>query len=470
MNAILAFFKKAQVSMFMIIASVVFFTILGIYLALYFSTKLALIEYKQQYFTEKMYQMSYVFRTGLSQEEYTFENEVLFHKMAKEFGTPVEFVSEDMHKIIYKNGLSHLELTNPYSVELPVVKDGQTLGYLRAYFDMDQDLSSPAIFTLEKKLKDQQRYILLSIGLLVLLISFMIAKYYAEPLKGAAKYAAKILKGNREEFVPRQGTEEVKQLIDSTNSLLIEFSNLENWRKQMMEDLTHELRTPLTSVLTRLEAIIDGVYPKTDKNLQDIYEEVERFSRLIHNVQQLSEAEGARFKLNIKKVNLVYLVKGVYDGFLFIAKQRQIQMHFVNPNTPCTAYIDPDRMIQVITNIISNALKYTPPGGEVWLEFEIGEDDFTFYCQDNGIGISEDELPFVFNRFYRIDKSRSRDYGGSGIGLSISKALVHAHGGEIGVESELEKGSRFWVKIPIDNHLVSVKDQHDKTEALHGAI
>ncbi|KRG12944.1 hypothetical protein ACA30_17225 [Virgibacillus soli] len=464
------FFKKTEISIFMILFLMSFLGILCIYYSLLFSTDRLITEYKQKYFSEKAYQMSFFFRAGLLDPLEAPENGERFEQMAQEYATPVEFVEEGSLQVLYKNKLDYSGYEDPYIVELPIVKDGETLGYLHTIFDMKEDLSSPAVTTFEKGLENSRIYILAFAIFSALILSLIIAKNYAEPMKASARYAEKILKGNREEFVPRIGTEETKQLIDSINNLLIEFNNVENWRKQMMEDLTHELRTPLTSVLTRLEAIIDGVYPKTEKNLQDIYEEVERFSRLVSDLQQLSEAEGARFKLKIRKVSVDHLVRGVYEGFLFIAKQRKIKMHFNPPNMPCTAYIDPDRMIQVITNILSNALKYTAPGGDIWLSIEIQEDSFIFYCQDSGIGISEDELNLVFNRFYRIDKSRSRDYGGSGIGLSISKALVHAHGGQIGVKSKFEKGSIFWVEIPIDNQLVSLDGQKKSTEDIHGAI
>ncbi|GIN74875.1 hypothetical protein J14TS2_53500 [Bacillus sp. J14TS2] len=465
-----SFFKRTEVSIFMILFIISLLGLIGIYYTLWFSTDRLLTEYKQKYFSEKAYQMSFFFRADLKDPLEASANRKRFEQMAQEYATPVEFVQEDTRQILYKNKLDYSKYNDPYVVELPIVKDGKTLGYLHAYYDMKEDLSSPAILRLEEELTHRRIYILIFASFLALIISLIIAKRYAEPMKISARYAEKILKGNREEFVPRVGTTETKQLIDSINNLLIEFNNVENWRKQMMEDLTHELRTPLTSVLARLEAIVDGVYPKTDKNLQDIYEEVERFSRLVSNVQQLSEAEGARFKLKIRKIYVTDLVRGVYEGFLFIAKQRKIKMHFNSPSMPCTAYIDPDRMIQVITNLLSNALKYTPPGGDVWVTIEILDDHFVFYCQDNGIGISEDELNLVFNRFYRIDKSRSRDYGGSGIGLSISKALVHAHGGQIGVESELEKGSIFWVEIPLDNQLVAIEGQSKNSEGIHEAI
>src|SRR5699024_3442566 len=142
---------------------------------------------------------------------------------------------------------------------------------------------------------------------------------YTRKVDESALQAVKIMKGNREISVPKNSTNEINLIIDSVNYLLTEFNHMEKWRKAMMEDLTHELRIQMTSILTRLEAIIDGVYPNSEENLQDIYEELERFSRLVNNVQELSEAEGAKFKLNIKEVDIVELVKSVYEGFIFIA-------------------------------------------------------------------------------------------------------------------------------------------------------
>ena len=462
MNVFKYFFNKTKTTIFIVMFSTILLTILMIFTSFHFISHTMLENYKQQYFSEKAYQMGFIFRTGYQTSfEGKIENLELFHEMVQEFTIPIEFIDKDHEQVIYENHLDYHEFEELYMVELPIVKDGETLGFLRSYFDLNQDVSSPSINALEKSLEKWLQYITIGVLLLALVIVIIFTRKYTRRIDDAALQSVKIMKGNREITVPKNSTNEINLIIDSVNYLLTEFNHMEKWRKTMMEDLTHELRTPMTSILTRLEAIIDGVYPNSEENLQDIYEELERFSRLVNNVQQLSEAEGAKFKLNIKKVDIVDLVKGVYEGFIFIAKKRKVKLHFVNLNIPCNVYIDPDRMIQVVSNLLSNALKYTPAGGHIWIRFRMEEDFFIFYCEDTGVGIEESEQELIFSRFYRIDKSRARENGGSGIGLSITQALVHAHGGEIGVNSEIGEGSEFWVKIPLDNQLVSIIDESE---------
>lgn len=413
------------------------------------------LQYKKDYYTEQTYKLSYILSANMKGLLYTKENNELFQNVSNEFSTPIELLNKDLDEVLYSVDMDKSENKNPFYVDAPIISDGEMLGYLRAYYDLDHQIYSPTLTKFQKKLQDQQRHFVQVAVIVMLMSGFIIAKLLSKRIEAPAFAALQISQGRRDAVVPRSGTMEVKQLIDSINNLLVEFNNLENWRKQMMEDLTHELRTPLTTVLTTLEAIIDGVYPTTKENLQDIYDEVERLSRLIINVQELSEAEGARFKLNIQRVNIISLIKGTYEGFLFVAQHKDIIMQFNHPNRPCEADVDPDRLIQVVTNIISNALKYTPKGGKVEVGLESYEHEMVFYCIDDGPGISDQDQSLVFNRFYRTDKSRSRENGGTGIGLNISKALVEAHGGEVGVESELGHGSKFWVKIPINNIISS---------------
>jgi signal transduction histidine kinase len=169
----------------------------------------------------------------------------------------------------------------------------------------------------------------------------------------------------------------------------------------------------------------------------------------VDDLEKLSDAEGARFQLNIQRVDMSQLVRDVYEGFVFMSKGKSIRLTFQKPHVPCYAEVDPDRIIQVISNLLSNAIKYTPSGGAVEVGLYPARNEIVVYCQDNGIGISETELTLIFNRFYRVDKSRSRHNasGGIGVGLSIAKALVEAHGGMIGAESVLGKGSKFYFCI-----------------------
>ncbi|WP_251573251.1 cell wall metabolism sensor histidine kinase WalK [Paenibacillus sp. MER TA 81-3] len=242
-------------------------------------------------------------------------------------------------------------------------------------------------------------------------------------------------------------------LIATINSLLAEFDRQESWRTQLMQDLTHELRTPLTAVLSRLDAIIDGIYPLTKDNMLSILTDIERLYRLIEDMEKLSEAEGARFELNLQPLEMTRVVRGVYEGFLFLSKEKEIKFVFEKPHTPCFLDADPDRMVQILSNVIYNAIKYTPRGGSVVLGLSCNQGDTLIYCRDNGIGITTVDLPHIFHRFYRADKSRSRDSGGLGVGLSIAKALVESNRGTIWAESEQGEGSTFWIRFPEQNRL-----------------
>lgn len=237
--------------------------------------------------------------------------------------------------------------------------------------------------------------------------------------------------GHRDTIISETGTGtlELNQLITSMNKLVVDLNNQEHWREQSMQDLTHELRTPLTSMLSRMEALVDGIYPANEENLNRIYVEINRLCRLVDDVEKLSEAEGAKFQLDTELIDIRNLLKDVYENLIFLAKAKDINFTLHTIYTPCHVEVDSDRFVQIMTNIISNAIKYTAIGGSIDVGVTIDNKEMvTIYCRDNGIGISEHDLPLIFNRFYRADKARSRDSGGIGVGLSIAKALIEAHG------------------------------------------
>ena len=444
-----AYFRRASVRFFVLLLFVVILTVGILYItSTIYSTK-QLRDYKKDYYIEQTYKLSSFLGLNIVGNLNREENISLFDNLAKSYSLQYELLDQKLEEKIYET-TSNSSAEKVFLVDAPIISNGKLTGYIRAYYDLDTLEMLPALRKYQKSISNQWNLIVKFTIIIVFISALLIAKIYSRSMKPTVTSALAVLQGKRDIQVPKSGTLELDYLVDSVNVVLAEFNNMENWRKQMMEDLTHEIRTPLTSVLLMMEAIIDGVYPTSTENLQKIYKEVDRLSRLILNVQNLSEAEGARFGLDIEKINIIPLIKDTYDGFLFVAAHKNIKLHLKLPNKPCVAEVDDDRFVQVITNLISNALKYTLERGTVEIGLETYPNEIVFYCLDNGIGISEEEKILVFNRFYRVEKSRTRENGGLGIGLNISNALAQAHGWEIGIESKLGEGSKFTVKIPLN--------------------
>lgn len=428
------------------------FVLAGLYAVLSQQGKSLLERYKEQYYSEQAYRMASVVRTYLTEAPTPASIREKLESTSKLFSTAVRYYGPDQETILYEysGNLSDFSIPSErlYEVQIPVIVNGGVQGYINAYFDKADEYQ---IASLANWKQDSERKMQLAFAVALLaslLLSIVISGRLSAPLRNGSRQVQPILKGDRDKRLIPEGTSELRELYRTINVLMEDVNQQEIWRKRMLVDLTHELRTPLTSVLSRLEAILDGVYPKTEEHLQSMYDEIDRLSRLVDNMEKLSEAETARFKLNIQRVQMTKIVKGIHDAYLFLAKEKNMKFLFHHPNTPCIAEVDPDRIIQILSNIISNAIKYTPDGGTVEVGLSSNESETLIYCSDNGIGISEEDLPHIFKRFFRADPSRSRDIGGLGVGLSIVKALVEAHGGTIEVKSQVGRGSTFLVRIP----------------------
>jgi len=332
--------------------------------------------------------------------------------------------------------------------QYPVVAKGQMRGMLRVAYMKDVNQIDPNVVAYEKMMRTRSAILYGVLILFSVVVSFFVARLLSVHLQRLQETANKIRLGNWDVQAVVTGPEEVRRLALTLNELSRELKKQEDWRHHLMEDLTHELRTPLTSMLSQLEAMIDGIYEVDLEWLQQIYDELIRLTRLMNDMEKLSEAEAARFTINIRRVNMVQLAQNVYRNFQQMARSKGVKLQFMPTNAPCYAEVDRDKMIQVMNNIVSNAIKYTDEGGKVTLGVDWTVDSTIIYCEDTGIGISAADLPYVFNRLYRVDKSRSRFSGGVGLGLSIVKALVEAHEGKIEVSSKLGSGSMFKVTIP----------------------
>jgi two-component system, OmpR family, sensor histidine kinase BaeS len=242
---------------------------------------------------------------------------------------------------------------------------------------------------------------------------------------------------------------EVKQIAISINNLAESLAKQEMLRKQFTGDLAHELRTPLATLRSQIEAFQDGIWDPTAQRLQTSHEELMRLVRLVNELEKLIAAENPQIRLEKIELDAGSVLEAIWEMFLPIFKEKGVQLHIVEPPSEELFEADKDRLMQILSNILNNALKYTPEGKNVTISVSTEKEGFVgFVIQDEGAGMAEDDIPHIFERFYRGDKSRDRKTGGVGIGLSIVKALMDAHNGIIKVKSKLKKGTSVTLWFP----------------------
>ena len=217
--------------------------------------------------------------------------------------------------------------------------------------------------------------------------------------------------------------------------------------EQIASDIAHELRTPLTNLQGYLEAILDGVWEADKERIQECYEEVIRLNKIVDELQELSLLEDYSFILHKELFDFRELCLSVIRSFEPAAKEKNITIKLIT-KSEIEVLADYNRLKQVLINLISNAIKYSHENGTIVVSYNVKKGNYIIEIIDNGIGIPKKEIPFIFERFYRTDKSRSKKTGGTGIGLAITKAIIENHNGTISVKSSTKLGTSFKVKLP----------------------
>ena len=287
-------------------------------------------------------------------------------------------------------------------------------------------------------------------SIVALAVSYVFSRNILAPVRVMKNASQRIAEGHYDERVEISGEDELHQLAGSFNKMAEQLEQVETMRRRLIGDVAHELRTPLTAIKGSAEALMDGVLPASAETYSQIHAEAERLSRLVDDLQELSRVESSATQLNIRAADSTALVQTVSKRLRHQFDEKQVTLTLSLPHDPILVLADEDRIIQVLTNLIGNALQYTPSNGAVTVSVERDKNEARISVRDTGFGIPAEHLKHIFDRFYRVDKSRSRIHGGSGIGLTIARHLVEAHGGKIWAESAGEnKGSVFAFTLPL---------------------
>ncbi|MFR4409485.1 MAG: sensor histidine kinase [Clostridium sp.] len=287
---------------------------------------------------------------------------------------------------------------------------------------------------------------IISIGSIII-ISIIISKSIANPISKVSKMAKLIGEGNyKKEVSYKSNIREIDDLISSINKLSNELKEQENLRKQLTEDIAHELRTPLTSIRGHLDTIIAGIWQPTNERLISINEEVIRITNLVDKLRKLAKFDKEKNNLNKEIVDLKKYIKSIAYNYEGKALEKNIIIKYKLEDIK--ALIDKEKFAQVIINILANAIKYNNGNNEIYISSFKKDNNIVISIKDYGVGIAKSEQKNIFERFYRVDKSRGANEKGMGVGLTIAKSIVNAHGGEIKVYSEINKGSEFIITLP----------------------
>ncbi len=288
-----------------------------------------------------------------------------------------------------------------------------------------------------------------------LILSVFVSRRVVLPVQEMQTASQRIAEGHYEERVGVPGTasrndlDELARLALSFNQMASRLEQTEVLRLELIGNVAHELRTPLASIKGYMEGLIDGVLPAEAATFQQVYREADRLQRLVHDLQELSRVEAGAYELNLHATAPGRLAGEVVDRLGRQFEEKGVALETDVPSDLPPVRVDEDRIGQVLLNLVGNALQYTPSGGQVRLAARREGNRVRFSVEDTGVGIPPEHLPHIFERFYRVDKSRSRAGGGSGIGLTIARHLVEAHGGQIQAASDGPgQGSTFSIILP----------------------
>ncbi len=283
-----------------------------------------------------------------------------------------------------------------------------------------------------------------------ILVSLFVSRRVVNPIRQMMRASRHIAEGHYHERVQVVSEDELGQLAQSFNQMAAGLEQTEAMRRELIGNVAHELRTPLSTIKGYMEGLMDGVLSPEPTTYQQVYREADRLQRLVSDLQELSQVEAGAFELDCQSENIAELIQHTATRLRPQFEEKGVNLKVDLPSDLPRVQADEDRINQVLINLIGNALQYTPAGGRVTVAVQRQSSEVLVTVTDTGIGVAGEHLPHLFTRFYRVDKSRSRAGGGSGIGLTITKHLIEAHGGRIWVESAgVDQGSTFGFALPV---------------------
>jgi two-component system, OmpR family, sensor histidine kinase BaeS len=326
----------------------------------------------------------------------------------------------------------------------PLLLNGEQVGTIL-------DANAPPPFNPEENLFIQRTTdaLFLAMGgalVVALIMAIILSRTLIRPLRALTQAAQNITEGHLEQQVNVGAKDEIGQLAIAFNRMSEEVARVNLLRRRMTADIAHDLRTPLTVIAGYIEAMRDGVLQPTEQRMSLIYAEIERLQNLVGDLKMLTQADAGELPLHPQPISPRSLLERAAAPF-----QQRAETHGVRLTVEADEHlpeicVDDARMMQVFGNLVTNALRYTPTGGEIHLGAQASNGRIELTVRDNGCGIPTEDLPFIFDRFYRVDKSRSEG-DESGLGLAIVKALVEAHGGSVRAESQVNQGTVVYIRL-----------------------
>ncbi|MGL6173207.1 MAG: sensor histidine kinase [Cellulosilyticaceae bacterium] len=334
--------------------------------------------------------------------------------------------------------------------DIPILDNEQVVGYARIGYFPSFMLSSEDIM-FQASINSS----IIGSGIIALicfaLIGVYITRLFTKPIYAIARTSVNLAQGIYSvRYTRKSRIKELENLRHSMNYLAQTLEEQDQLRKKLISDVSHEIRTPLHILQSNLEAMIDGIYPIDEEQMQLLYQEVVRFSSMLNSLDKLKNIEDDNVQLCLQGIELNPALKELFHTFKIVAREKNIKYKInMKESEDVIILADTNALKQILMNILSNAFKFTAEGS-ITLKTELKGKYVQIIVEDTGIGIAQEDLPYIFERMYRGDKSREK-YEGSGIGLTIVKKLVTQHKGEILVESEEGKGTIFRISLPIDH-------------------
>lgn len=368
-----------------------------------------------------------------------------------EASSQIRFVMTDLDGMIYADSSRKIigaelntSLSKPFAAFLI---DGQPI---LAYFE---PLDAPNLHTIQERFTTSvNRSLMLAIiaaGSVTLLLTLLLSASILRPISALTSAARKMESGDLSQRVNVKAKDELGELANAFNAMADGLDHLEQLRRNMVTDVAHELRTPLSNIRGYLEALQDDMLDPTPEMIHLLHEEAMTLNHLVDELQELALAEAGQLQMDCRAVEISEIVDKAVSSISPQASNKNLQLSTSVPEDLPLAEADPDRLNQILRNLLNNAITYTPPGGNISINASEKNHAIEISVADTGAGIAPEHLPYIFERFYRADKSRTRATGGAGLGLAIVKHLVEALDGEVAVESVLGEGTKVIFTLPI---------------------